>query len=55
MGLLVFVHRGMNRCEEGLFANLIEQAEPPQFILYRVFEFGEAQSRSCAPERLIQF
>ena len=44
----------INRCEEGLLANLIEQSESLQFVLHRVFEFGEAQSRPGAPERFIQ-
>ena len=38
----IFVHGFANRREEGLFANLIEQSESLQFVLHRIFEFGEA-------------
>jgi len=53
--LLIFVHSGANRSEEELFANLIEQSEPLQLVLYGVFEFGEAQSCPGTSEHFIQF
>ena len=40
---------------KGLFANLIEQSEPLQFVLHRVFEFGETQPGPGLPERFVQF
>ena len=38
----IFVHGFANGREEELFANLIEQSEPLQFVLHRIFEFGKA-------------
>ena len=38
----IFVHRLAYGCEEKLFANLIEQSKSLQFVLHRIFEFGEA-------------
>src|SRR5271170_4035335 len=50
---LMFVHCGANRCEKGLFANLIERSESFELVFYGVFEFGKAQSCPGTPECFI--
>ena len=52
---LIFVHGFTDCSEEKLLANLIEQSEPLQFVLYRVFEFGKRQFDPGFPECFIQF
>ena len=52
---LIFVHRFADRREEGAFADLIKQPEAFEFVLHRIFEFGEAQFCAGTPERFIQF
>src|SRR6185437_15003100 len=51
---LIFVDGFAYRCEERLFAKVIEQFESLELILHRVFELGKAQSCPGAPERFIQ-
>jgi hypothetical protein len=46
---------GLNGWKEVFFPNLREKSEPLEFVLYGIFELGEAQLSVSAMQHLVQF